>query len=454
MSYNEEIESYGLIPQEEVIYSTKKFTAINNEGYYVVGVLDWIRRTNTLPRVFDKSNPYTLQNIKRWCQLNDSNRELVSTEYKGNKIHLEWYCKIHKENFPQKWNSVLNGNKCPQCSREVVTNKNTYTQEQALESLIKTHGNKYDLSKVVYTKSTNKIIVICRKHGEFEIVYKDFQSGKGCRKCVDENTSIRCKANVAEMIKKFNAVHNNKYDYSKVTQDNYINSLEKITIYCKKHRIEFQQSSGHHMQGEQCPLCAKESMKSILSHNQDDVIKKFIEIHQNKYDYQNVNYVNNKIPVLVKCNIHNYKFFIQPNHHLNTQGCPLCALENRGWFRTKWVNAGLISKQFDSYKVYVLKCYDKQNRNTFYKIGRTYHTVAKRFQGKYKMKFDYEILKQIENSDGNYIYNLEVHLLRLHHQQNLAYLPDENFSGKYECFKEILDIDKILLDFNNNICNI
>ena len=451
MNYNEEIESYGLIPQEEVIYTTKKFTAINQDGYYVVGILDSIKRTKQLPRVFDKSNPYTLQNIKKWCELNQPNRELISNEYKGNKIPLEWYCKIHKENFFQKWNNVLNGNKCPKCSREIVISKNTYTQEQAIEALIKTHGNKYDLSKVIYTKSGNKITVICEKHGEFYPTYRDFQSGKGCIKCANEATSKRCKANVKEMIERFNIVHNNQYDYSKVTQENYINSLEKITIYCKKHHIEFKQSSGHHLQGERCPICSKENMKDILSYNKDDIIQKFIKIHGNQYNYDKVNYVNNKTHILITCLKHNYSFFVQPNKHLSNHGCPICALENRGWFRSKWVKAGQLSRNFDSYKVYVIKCYN--NNEIFYKIGRTYHTVLKRFQGKKKMQFDYEIINIIEHESGEYIYDLEVFLLRLHYQNNLQYIPNNNFHGKYECFKEILDIDKILLDFNNTLCN-
>lgn len=42
----------------------------------------------------------------------------------------------------------------------------------------------YDFSKAVYTKSKNKITVICPIHGEFESIYNNMKSkGKGCAKC-------------------------------------------------------------------------------------------------------------------------------------------------------------------------------------------------------------------------------------------------------------------------------
>lgn len=452
MSYNKEIESYGLIPQEEVIYSSKPFKAVNKDGYFVVGVLNNIRYNHNLPRVFCKSNIYTLDNIIKWCEVNAPNIKLISTEYYGNKVPLEWYCEIHKENFLQKWNSVVSGTNCAKCGTDIRTKKLTYTQEQALEVLTKVHGDRYDLSKIVYSKSSAKIIVVCKKHGEFSIVYSEFQSGGGCSKCANENTSIRCKANVEDMIKKFHIVHNNKYDYSKVTQDSYINSSEKITIYCKRHKKEFQQTSAHHMQGEQCPLCALEVIKSKITNKQKDVIDAFKKIHNNNYDYSKVNYVNNKVPVIIKCLKHNYEFSIKPNAHLNGHGCSLCGLQSTGWTKTKWVNSGKRSRKFDSYKVYVLKCYNDDE--IFYKIGRTYQKVERRFGEKRAMPYNYEILNIIENEDGNYIFDLENKLLRLHHKNKLKYMPKIEFGGQFECFKNILDIDKILVDFNQIKCNI
>ena len=36
-----------------------------------------------------------------------------------------------------------------------------------IEKSIKIHGDKYDYSKVVYIKSQEKVIIICKENGEF-----------------------------------------------------------------------------------------------------------------------------------------------------------------------------------------------------------------------------------------------------------------------------------------------
>jgi hypothetical protein len=37
-----------------------------------------------------------------------------------------------------------------------------------IEKAIRIHGDKYDYTKAVYVNSNSKIIIICKKHGEFE----------------------------------------------------------------------------------------------------------------------------------------------------------------------------------------------------------------------------------------------------------------------------------------------
>lgn len=41
------------------------------------------------------------------------------------------------------------------------------TTEEFIQEAKKIHGDTYDYSKVVYNKSTEKVCIICPKHGEF-----------------------------------------------------------------------------------------------------------------------------------------------------------------------------------------------------------------------------------------------------------------------------------------------
>ena len=53
--------------------------------------------------------------------------------------------------------------------------------EKILEKAIKVHEDKYDYSKVEYINCYEKIIIICKSHGEFLQTPGGHISGKGCR---------------------------------------------------------------------------------------------------------------------------------------------------------------------------------------------------------------------------------------------------------------------------------
>ena len=52
-------------------------------------------------------------------------------------------------------------------------------------------------------------------------------------------------------------------------------------------------------------------------------IEKARKVHGDKYDYSKVNYVNNKEKVCIVCPEHG-EFFKDPHNHLKGQGCPIC----------------------------------------------------------------------------------------------------------------------------------
>jgi len=59
-----------------------------------------------------------------------------------------------------------------------------------------------------------------------------------------------------------------------------------------------------------------------------EFIKKANKIHNNRYNYSEVNYINSKTNVKIICSIHG-EFFQTPNNHLKPQNCPSCVLQNR-----------------------------------------------------------------------------------------------------------------------------
>lgn len=137
--------------------------------------------------------------------------------------------------------------------------------------------------------------------------------------------SKRIKLTTESFIEEARKVHGDKYDYSKV---NYINSTTEVEIICKKHNTSFFQKPRYHLMGRGCPLCGKEKAiagaKSV-SLTQEEVIKRFKEVHGDKYDYSKVIYKGRHQKVTIICNTCGLEFDQSVNSHLEGNGCSRCA---------------------------------------------------------------------------------------------------------------------------------
>lgn len=197
--------------------------------------------------------------------------------------------------------------------------------------------------------------------------------------------------------------------------------------------------------------CHIPSIKTAINKT-EYFINKSKSIHGDLYDYSLVEYRGDdkKVMIISPCG----KIFEQsPTHHYMGQGCPILGREKvrksarenpSGWEHSKWKTAGLASKNFESFKVYIIECWDNNER--FYKIGKTFTTVKRRFSGKDLMPYSYKIVKIIEG-DAEFICKLENKLKT--QNKNYTYLPSKKFKGMYECFSKInLNISRQLLPLN------
>ena len=130
------------------------------------------------------------------------------------------------------------------------------------------------------------------------------------------------KLTTQEFIEKARLVHGNKYDYSMAE---YKNNKLKIKIICPMHGI-FEQIPNSHLIGCGCSICA-----SIIKINRcrsttlttEQFIEKANKIHNNRYNYSLVEYINNRTKVKIICPVHG-TFEQTPDKHLQKHGCPLC----------------------------------------------------------------------------------------------------------------------------------
>jgi hypothetical protein len=187
--------------------------------------------------------------------------------------------------------------------------KNKLDTGYVIEQFIKTHGTKYKYDKVIYNGDNIKVKIICSTHGEFEQTPSNHKRGQECPKCKGKGLSLD------EIMYKLKTKHNNKYQYQFLSKD--IKTRDKITIICPIHG-EFEQTLNNHLKGQGCKKCAGLEKPSLYG-----LIKSFINVHGEKYDYNKVIYKSAHTKIKIICPIHD-EFEQTPNNHKNGNGCPIC----------------------------------------------------------------------------------------------------------------------------------
>ena len=209
--------------------------------------------------------------------------------------------------------------------------KRRSTQEWIDERFIPTHGDLYDYSSIVHSdwsKKSDKIIIICRVHGEFNQTNNNHATGTGCPHCFKEKNSVNSNERNNAYFSLAKEVHGDVYDYSATE---YTGDTVKLSIICHKKDINgvehgaFIKKAGAHTTGKQgCTKCGIERKKQKLSYT----LKQSIDIANNKhcykYDYSHITeYDNSHTKVDINCPIHGL-FGVKWYIHTQGSGCPSC----------------------------------------------------------------------------------------------------------------------------------
>lgn len=248
--------------------------------------------------------------ISKCKKVHGSNYDYSKTIYCGSQKKIIVTCKKHGD-FEAFAHHHSQGRGCPQCTYE---SKRLKLSEFLIRSKA-IHGDRYDYSKVSFNKSTDKVTITCREHGDFVQTAHKHISGRGCSVC-GYGEGVLWRNNPDGFRVAASKLHLGKYDYSKVE---YKRSIDKVEIVCPEHG-SFWQSPNTHMQGVGCPVCGGSS-KAFAKHN---FVSNAVEVHGLRYDYSKTEYVDAKTKVTITCKEHG-DFHQIPGSHLIGCGCPSCA---------------------------------------------------------------------------------------------------------------------------------
>ena len=207
--------------------------------------------------------------------------------------------------------------------------------QKFIERSKKVHGDKYDYSKVEYINCNTKVIIICKIHGEFIQLAGNHYRGHGCSNCAFENISDSCRFSQKEVIKKFQEIHGNLYNYSKVE---YKNSKTKVCIICPIHG-EFYKSYENHVKGQGCKKCSsiEKGNKIRKINNLDKLKNKFKDLDFSEFIYKTG---REKSKVICRdCGVSFYDSFTAMN--MRETGCLYC---NEATKRRRYTKETLIER--------------------------------------------------------------------------------------------------------------
>lgn len=107
--------------------------------------------------------------------------------YFSGKSKVVIACNNHGD-FKQRPTDHIRGQGCPKCAcRAPITTEEFIFRSESI------HGSKYNYDKVVYLVATEKVVITCKKHGDFEQLPHKHLKGYGCAKCQSSKgeTAIR-----------------------------------------------------------------------------------------------------------------------------------------------------------------------------------------------------------------------------------------------------------------------
>ncbi len=290
--------------------------------------------------------------------------EYKLSNFKGTKEKIEVLCKTHGV-FYKPVTKLLRGEGCPFCSNDRTASKLSHSAEDFIQKSKLIHGDTYNYSKIVYKNAKTLVRINCTIHGFFEQLPDVHLSGSGCPSCAEHGfnpstpasiyvlTSIDLKFmkigisnNVKSRISKLRK--KTPFKFKKIKEFSFAIGMKAFLTEQTAHKllvtaglqgfdgstewflynlniIEFLNKECNSFQNDE-PIDNVNSEKISVSRQvrQEQFIESSRLVHNDRYDYSLIDYVNSNIKVKIICPIHGV-FEQIPSSHKKGIGCSRCS---------------------------------------------------------------------------------------------------------------------------------
>lgn len=221
------------------------------------------------------------QFIERAKAIHGDKYDYSLVDYKTCKDPVEIICNTCGKHFQQTPDNHINTKKgCPVCGRKKASTEaaksrkgkkvQRCTTEEWIKKVLKRYpenAEKYDYSHVVYTKSDERVEIICKTCGR--VMHPKacaHFSGQGCKTCAARATASEKAISFQDVVERCRETHGDNYEYF---EDSYVNASTPMKIRHKEcGNIFMQRPEFHYGKGQGCPRCCHNQStgeKDVLS---------------------------------------------------------------------------------------------------------------------------------------------------------------------------------------------
>lgn len=288
----------------------------------------------------------------------------------------------------------ISGQGCPFCSsaRKAAAIRSSTAEFIKKAKLI---APRFDYSKVVYESSNQKIIVMCKEHGDFFITPNKLLAGKGCPTCKSSTLKKKLTKSFSDVNQQFKSLHPSG-NYSLV-DSTYVNAKTPMDIVCNIHGTYRMSPDNFLNKKSICPTCASINAGNKLRNSNTKFINSANKVHNFYYSYDNTLYIKRTEKVTITCPIHG-DFEQLAGNHLAGKGCSICTVN---YSYTPFPT-----------KLYYVQIAHPTTHEVVYKIGITTQSIYFRFREELKRGYKISILSIYEFLEGKTAYEYEQLVLR------------------------------------------
>ena len=363
---------------------------------------------------------YKLRFLKK-VSLERPEYDYSKVEYEGATTKISLHCKEHGK-FEITPQAVFKGGRCPICTERDRRLKSTKSNDTFIKQ-VQEVSPEYDYSKVVYINCKEKVEVICKEHGSFQIRPSELLRGCGCTKCYHKRRVKDLELTYDKFKKKL--LEEGK-GHLHIKEEDYKDRNSPLAFTCSIHGVQYTNKAYNLITSKfGCVKCSNEIRASRGIIPLEEIKKRLFNKFRDKISIVDSSYTFSTAEATFICQEHG-EYTNRVDYVLeNKYPCRKCADKYGESDRAYY------DKPTTLYYIKLIK-----DNVEYFKLGITTQTISERFRKTPQENVTYQIIATKTFPTGSLAYHLEQFLLHQQSSNKIDFILLPKSGGNSEIFNQ------------------